>query len=160
VIFAALWLWIALLLFLLEGWLVQVGAPRVDFAASITLYLGLFARVGWLPVLVLTTALARSVLVPGDTALHFLILGIPVGVMVPLRRLFARHDLLLQVFCAFVVGWTQPKLCALLSRAFALDVPVLVTSWRNLAVVIVLAPVLAFLLRKLPPLSRFVERSE
>lgn len=157
---AFVWLWVALHLYVLEGMLVQAGWPRVDVSACACLFFGLFARTGWLPLLVLATALARAVLVPGDAAFHFLVLGIPTGMLVPLRRLFARRDLLWQALCAGALVIALPRLGSLLARAFALDLPPAPTTWTQALTSIVLVPAFTLLLRVLPPLSRFVERSE
>lgn len=157
---AFVWLWLALHLFLVEGWLVQLGLPRIDMAASFCLYFGLFARVGWLPVLVFVAALGRAVLVPGDTAFHFLVLGIPTGLLVPLRKLFARHDLAWQACCGCLLTLCLPKLGAVLARAFTLELAQAPASLGHALLSIALVPATTFALRTLPPLSRFVERSE
>jgi hypothetical protein len=160
VIAALVWIFVALHLLLLEGWLYVHGWPRVDASACACLFAGLFARPGCLPAVLLGMALARAALLGGDTALHFLILGIPAAVLVPLRRLFSRTNALWQAFCAAALAFALPRLTLGLATVFAQQVPCAAATLGGVALAAVAVPALTALLRILPPLSRLAEAHE
>ena len=86
-----LWPFVALHLFLLDGFLKQVlvspGGVTLgpDLTVCIGLYLALFARHRSLAGLLCLAALARSVFLPGSLFWHMLALGLPVALLLPLR---------------------------------------------------------------------------
>lgn len=154
-----LWLFVALHLFLLEGALSLV-APVLDLSVALCLFMALFARPRAVPGLLITTALARAVLVPGSAALHVLALGIPVAVLLPLRGIFSRKFYLWQCAVTAFLAITQPRLLALLARLTEDDVPGGTLDAGQLFWAMLLVPPLVFVLRSVPPLNRFQEKSE
>lgn len=156
----ALWFFLALPLFLVDGWLVQMACPVPCLTFALCLFLGLFARPSALPGLLLCAALARSLLIGGDTAVHVLILGIPVAILVPLRSVFYPQNPLWQCAAAAFLALAVPKLTGLLGRV-AETVPTASTvGWTQLLAAVVLVPIAALGLRRLPPLSLFREVAE
>ena len=155
---AVLWLYVAVHLLIAEGWLATLGV-RLDVSACACLFASLFARLRALPLLLLGTALARSVFLSGDVALHFLSLGIPVGVLVPLRRLFTGGNPLWQAACAMALAAVVPKLTCALADALGQDVQAAPASLGAVLQSALLVPVVTLVLRKLPPLSTLAEPS-
>ncbi len=155
-----LWFFLSLPLFLLDGWLVQVLWPVPALTFAMCLFFGLFARPSALPGLLVCAALAQSVLVGGDAAVHVLIFGVPTSVLLPFRLLFFRHHALWQCAAAGFLAFTVPKLTAFLGR-FANAVPeVAPPSLLQMLWALLLVPPMAWLLRRVPPLSMFQEKAE
>ena len=154
-----LWLFVALHLFLLEG-AVALVAPVLDLGVALCLFMALFARPRAVPGLLIASALARAVLVPGSAALHVLALGIPVAVLLPLRGFFSRKFYLWQCAVTAFLAITQPRLLALLARLTEDDVPGGTLDAGQLFWAMLLVPPLVFVLRSVPPLNRFQEKSE
>ena len=108
----------------------------------------------------LCAGLARGVLLPGDAALHVLVLGVPVAVLLPARAVFFRGSTVLQCVAAAFLAVSTPKIAALLGRVTdqaptALSVTIADVIWAAL-----LVPPATWLLRRLPPLAQFQETSE
>jgi hypothetical protein len=155
-----LWFFLSLPLFLLDGWLVQEVWPVPSLTFALCMFLGLYARPSALPGLLLCAALARSVLVGGDAALHVLILGMPVSALVPLRLVFYRRHLLWQCTAASFLAVTVPKATAFLGR-FAEAVPdAPPVSWSQILWAACAVPPATWVLRSIPPLSLFRESAE
>lgn len=154
------WIFVVPHLLLLDGWLAQRFGPWLDFTLAICLYLGLYARQGALPLLLVSTGLFRSVVVEGAAALQVLALGIPIGMLVALRPVLARHHLLWQALAAAFLALAVPRVTLLLGRLAGEDVQAATPTPAVLLVTLVAVPLLAWLLRVLPPGRAFVERSE
>lgn len=83
-----LWFFVAAWWFLADGWLAAtMGSYRPDLAVAFCLFAVFTARAPALPWLVLCAGLARGVVAGGAPALHVLLLGTPVALLFPLRRL-------------------------------------------------------------------------
>ena len=108
VAFWFLWFFGSLPLFVLDGWFVHAVAPVPAFTLATCLYCGLYARLGTVPGLLLCAALARSVLIPGDAALHLLVLGLPVAALLPTRGVFARSHVLWQALASAFLAVSVP----------------------------------------------------
>lgn len=147
-------------LLLLDAWLAQVLWPVPALTLGICLFLAASARPRAVPGLLVCFALARSVLVAGDAALHLLALGIPVALLMPLRGVLFRRQLWWQAGAAVFLAVAIPKLMALFGRVALAGPPVAPLEWHHLLGAALVAPVAALLLRHLPPLSVFVERGE
>ena len=154
------WFFAVLPVFVLDGWLVRVLWPVPALTLAVGLFLGLSARLAALPGLLLCAALARSVLVPGDAALHVLVLGIPVAVLVPLRAVFSRRHLLWQGAAAGFLALSVPAVTNFMGRFVATAPVPVATGWEQILWAAVLAPPSAWLLSRVPPLSGFVEPGE
>ena len=155
-----LWCFLVLHLFMLEGAVTLWFEPALDLGVAICLYMALFARPGTVPALLVSTAVARAALVPGSPALHVLALGIPVAVLLPLRGVISRKLYLWQCVVTTFIAGTQPGLLTLLGRLTGEEIPVAELSASRLFWAMLLLPPLVLVLRSLPPLSKFQERSE
>ncbi|MHC4851655.1 MAG: hypothetical protein ACYTKC_00310 [Planctomycetota bacterium] len=158
-----LWLFVALHLFLLDGFLKQVlvlpgGLPVApDLTVCIGLFLGLFARPSALPGLLFCAALSRSVFLPGSVFWHMLVLGIPVALLLPLRVVFSQRSPLWQCAAAGFLAYVMPRLAGLLFRLTAQGDAMVHTTAADVFVAMCLVPMMTWVLRALPPLSLFEE---
>lgn len=154
-----LWFFLALPLFMLDGFLTRSITPLPALTLALALFLGLHARATAVPGLLICAGLARAVLMQGDAAAHVLVLGVPVLVLVALRGALSSGHWLWQAAAAALLALCVPKLPALLAR-FG-DAAPLVSSVTGGQVLwaAVLVPFVAALLRWLPPLSSFTEAS-
>lgn len=153
-----LWFFIALHLFLLDGLLSGLGVPLPDLAVVFCLYAALFARSTALPGLLCCAALGRSVFVAGGLGAQLLVLGIPIALLLPLRLVFFRRNLLWQAVVAGFIAWSLPHLELFVLR-FTPDAGVTPAAAEPLAAML-LAPPAVWLLARLPPLPWFTERAE
>lgn len=155
------WFFLALPFFLLDGWLAAHALPGLDLTLAFCLYLALFARSRALPGLLVMAGLARSVVLDGDAALHVLALGVPVAVLVPLRVFFSRHHLAWQGLASAFLALTEPHMTALLAHLSEQPAPDdSPTTVLSILAAAALVPAATWLLRQLPPLRGFVERSD
>jgi hypothetical protein len=164
VISHVLWFLVALPFFLLDGWLAAAVPRAPDLALALGLFCGLFARPAALPAILASAALARSVVAPGGLALHLLVLGIPVAVLVPVRLWLFRRRLLLQLAAAAFLAFAVPALALWLARFAGAGIAGDAgagTLGRSASLPAVLAVLpLTWLLCALPPTRGFVERRE
>ncbi len=153
-----LWFFMALHLFLLTGWLSTWHPMMPDFGLALSLYLALFARSSALPGLLFCAALSRSVLMEGNLSMHILVLGIPIAVLLPMRRVFSGRSGLWQCLVAGFLAISQPRLSAWLFQLT--DQGVLGEGVTALDIVLAMCmlPLAAWGLRSLPPLSLFQEK--
>ncbi len=155
-----LWFFMALPLFLLDGWFSGFETlPMPDLTLALCLFMAMHARPASLPGLLIFAGLARTVVLDGDAALHILALGIPVAVLVPARVMFFRRHALWQCLAAGFLTLALAKVGALLGR-FADGEIAASVSFVDVMWAMLLVPPAAWILRSLPPLSRFRERSE
>ena len=86
---------------------------------------------------------------------------IPIAVVLPLRSLFFRRSSLWQCAAAGFLAWMVPKVGSFLAIAAGQPTDgVASASFVDVAVAMLMVPVLARLLRVVPPLSLFMERGE
>ncbi len=152
-----LWFFVALHLFLLDGWFAGLTDHVPDLSLSIALFCALYARPKALPGLLLCAALSRSVLVPGSVALHLLVLGVPVAVLLPLRGVFSRGSVLWPCLASGFLAFVLPRLSGLLFRLTAEGGPALPMTGFEIFVAMCVIPVFTLALRSVPPLSLFQE---
>jgi hypothetical protein len=145
--------------FMLCGFLASVGWPSFDCGALICVFLALFAEVSALPLLLLGAAVGRALVDEAAVPVQILVLGAPVALLLPLRALFYRSQYWWQVLATLLCAFCVPKFAAVCGAWFDqpsatahLELPRLL--WTSL-----LGPVLLFVLRRMPPLASFLEKS-
>lgn len=159
-----LWLFVALHLYLLDGFLKQILvlpgglALAPDLTVCIGLFLGLFARPSALPGLLFCAALSRSVFLPGSVFWHMLVLGLPVAMLLPLRVVFSARSPLWQCAAAGFLAYLMPRLAGLLLRLTAQGGASAHTTAAEVFVAMCLVPLMTWVLRVVPPLSLFEEQ--
>jgi len=156
----AVWFLAALHLFLLEGFLGSLSVQWVDGGAVIALFLALHARPHAIPALLLGAALGRGVLVEGGVALHLLAVGIPVAVLLPMRAVFFRRQLLWQLVAALFLVFSVPRVAQLLGTVLRHDVAVVAPSGWQIVWAMLAVPLVAWALACVPLVARFVERTD
>ena len=152
-----LWFFLALHLFLLDGFLTGLWEWLPDFSLVIGLFCVLYARSSALPGILICAALSRSVLLEGSAASHLLVLGLPVAVLLPLRVVFSKGSVLWQCLAAGFLAFMAPRLTGLLFRITGDGVPGLDVSSLDIFLAMCLVPVFTRLLRSIPPLSMLQE---
>jgi hypothetical protein len=154
------WFFVAPWLFVLDGVVAAWLPYRPDLGIALCLVFAADVRPRALPGALLCAAVGRSLLHVGDAALHFLAFGVPVAVLLPLRIVFFRRSVAWQAASAAFLAITVPKAGAFfagISGQVAVPADVTVAS---VLVAMVGVPVVAWLLRSIPPLSSFVQRAE
>lgn len=154
------WFFAAPWLFLLDGVLAGLVPVRVDLALAVCLVFALESRAPALPGLLFCTALARTLFAAGDLPLHFLVLGLPVAALLPLRAVVVRRSLVWRVTAAGFLAVTMPRLHALLAALTGQPADVAPVAAEGVVVQMAAVPFAAWLLGRLPPLSAFREASE
>ena len=158
-----LWLFVALHLYLLDGFLKQLlvlpGGLTLapDLTVCVGLFLALFARSSALPGLLFCAALSRSVFLPGSVFWHMLVLGLPVALLLPLRVVFSTRSPVWQCAAAGFLAYVMPRWAGLLFRLTAQGDQMAYTTAAEVFVAMCLVPLMTWLLRALPPLSLFEE---
>lgn len=152
-----LWFFLALHLFLLDGFLVGVSQWFPDLSLTVGLFCVLYARPSALPGILICAALSRSVLLDGSAASHLLILGLPVAVLLPLRVVFSKTSVLWQCLASGFLAFMMPRLTGLLFRVTGEGVLGTEVSSLDIFVAMCVVPVFTWLLRSLPPLSMLQE---
>lgn len=156
------WLWWFLLVpqgYLVAGWAGERGLPIVDLGALLCLFCALFADARQLPGLLLGAALGRAVVDEASIPVQLLVLGVPIAVLLPLRSLFYRQQLWWQIAVALLCAVAVPKLALLCGRWFDQPSASAQLDAERVLWTVLLGPPLLWLLRRLPPLSPFAERS-
>lgn len=154
-----LWFFLAPYLFLVEGLLAGALPFRIDLAAAVCLFAALFVRTGAVPGFLLCAALGRALLEDGDTAVHFLSMGIPVAILLPARLAFVERSWTIQVLCAAFLALTMGPVASFFAELSRQPVDVAAAgSWTAVLVTAFLAPAAAGALRMLPPFGLFAER--
>jgi hypothetical protein len=154
------WFFVAPHLFWLDGVLATTAARVIDIGLAVALVLALSVRTAALPGLLLIAALARSLLYEGGIALHFLALGLPIAVLVPLRGVFFRASAVWQGAAAAFLAVAVPRVGMFFAARTGAGA--LVDEAPGVLAVLgamVLVPPTAWLLRSLPPLQSFAERT-
>lgn len=155
-----LWFFLALPLFMLDGWLAERVMPVPALTFAVCLYLGSFARLSALPGLLVCAALARSVLIGGDAAVHVLVLGLPIAALVPFRSVFYPQTLAWQASAGVFLALVVPKVTGLLARVAEAAPTVEPVGWTQLLVAAAAVPLATWVLRCTPPLLLFNEARE
>lgn len=152
-----LWFYLGPALFLVQTWVEGIGLPVPDVALTLCLLCGLHLRTATLPGLLLCAALGRSLAFGGSLPLQFLVMAVPVAVLLPLRALFPRQALLWQVFLAAVLAVAVPRFAALLVPLAGELAGYAAPGWGSVTWAALSVPPCAWLLQRMPPLSRMVE---
>lgn len=153
-----LWFFLAPLVYLADGALMAAAPVRVDLGIAVCLVIGLYARTSAVPGLLLCAALGRALLEEGDVALHYLAMGLPIAVLLPVRAAVVERSALVQAASAAFLALTVPRVLlffAELSRQPADPIP---AGPAGVVLAAIFAPVVAWALRRVPPLSLFEER--
>jgi hypothetical protein len=155
------WFWWFLLvpqIFLAAAFLHELGMPQLDIGALLCVFLALFAQPSALPGLLLGAAAGRALVDEASIPIQILVLGVPVAVLLPLRAWFYRQQLWWQVAAAALFAIAVPRWSGLCGQWFgqpsAANVDTLVVT-----VTALFGPLLLYLLRALPPLRAFAERT-
>ena len=155
-----LWFFVALHVFLLDGFLAGLSDLIPDLALSVALFCALYARPTALPGLLLCAAVSRSVLAEGSAALHLLILGMPVAVLLPLRVLFVKGAVLWPCIASGFLAFFMPRVAGLLHRVTGDGVAARPLDGLEIFVAMCVVPLFTWLLRSVPPLSLFQDQHE
>lgn len=153
-----LWFALAPHMFLLDGLLRDAGLPAFDFGALACLFLAFFAERRSLPWLLLGFAAGRCLVDAASLPVQLLVLGIPVGVLLPLRALFFGQNWLALVGAAALCAAVIPRLAAMCGALFDQPSATAVSDLGGVLWTTLLAPPLLWLLRALPPFAQFEER--
>ena len=154
------WFGVVPQLFLLAGYLHDLGLPPVDVSVFGALFLAWFAQVRALPMLLLALAIGRSLVDQASLPVHLLVIGVPIAVLLPLRSLFVAQHWLWQVMAASVLAVAIPKLSGLCARIFDQPAPVAsLDPWQVFWAASLLPPLL-WGARTLPPFRAFTEDAE
>ncbi len=154
-----LWFALAPQTFLLAGMLRDLGLPRFDFGALACLYLAFFAQRPALPWLLLGFAAGRCLVDAASLPVQLLVLGIPVGVLLPLRALFFGQNWLALLGAAALCAAAIPRLAALCGSLFGQPSMTAVIDLGSMLWTTLLVPPLLWVLRALPPFAQFEERA-
>ena len=154
-----LWFALAPHTFLLAGILRDLGLPGFDFGALACLYLAFFAERSALPWLLLGFAAGRCLVDAASLPVQLLVLGIPVGVLLPLRALFFGQNWFALFGAAALCAAAIPRLAALCGALFDQPSATAVTDLGSVLWTTLLVPPLLWVLRVVPPFAQFKERS-
>lgn len=154
------WFWwfvLAPQTFLLAGLLADSALPRLDAAVLLCLFFAFFAEQRALPGLLLGAAMGRALVDEAGLWVQILVLGVPVAVLLPLRRWFFGQRWIWQATAAALLAFCLPYLAGLCGRVF--DQPSASSNLDGMAVVTsaVLLPPLLWCLRSVPPFAAFEE---
>ncbi len=155
---AFLWLFVAVWLFLADAWL-RIAWPGwpLDLVVAFSLFATFAARAAALPWLLCCAGIARAVCEGGTAPVHWLVLGLPIAVLFPLRRV-AAPGWLLHALAAGLIAHLLPRLMALARRLSEVaPTPAAPPEWSESLWIMATAPVLAFVIGRLPPLWFFRE---
>lgn len=155
-----MWFLLAPQFFLLGGLWRDAGLPPLDVGVLLCLYLAVFADRGALPWLLLGAAIGRALVDEAGLAVQILVLGIPVGLLLPLRGLFHGQRWAWQAAAAVLCAVAIPKLAGLCGRVFTQPSQSASSDLVSVVWAALLVPPLLSLLRWLPPLSLFEEADE
>ncbi len=155
-----LWFFLAPALLLLEGALSGACAPAVDLSLVFCLLFVIYSRTSCIPGLLFCTAMARSLLLDGSLATHFLALGLPVAALLPLRSFFFRRSPFWQCAAAAFLAFVVPRLALFFADLSGSLPSTLLSSSPSILWSTLLVPPIAFLFSVLPPLKSFRELGE
>ncbi|MGE3877478.1 MAG: hypothetical protein AB7I19_00300 [Planctomycetota bacterium] len=147
------WIFVAPLLVVADGWLAERLPWRIDLAAVFVMVAALELRSRSLPMVVLALAFARSVLCGGGVAAQFLALALPVALARPLRVVFDEHAWVLRAFLAPALVAVVPRALEIFAGISGHAVATPRVEFVDLIVAVVTLPPMAWLLARLPPLS-------
>jgi hypothetical protein len=85
---AVLWFFVSAWWFLADLYLQQaMGAWRIDLTLVLCVFAASVARASVLPWLVVCAGIARALVLGGAAAVHVVLLGVPIALLFPVRRL-------------------------------------------------------------------------
>ncbi|MCA8951441.1 MAG: hypothetical protein KDE27_18175 [Planctomycetes bacterium] len=154
-----LWFVLAPQTFLLAGLLRDLGLP-FDATVLHCLFLAFFAERGALAGLLLGAAMGRALVDEAALSVHLLVLGVPVALLLPLRRWFFGQRWIWQATTAALLAFAVPRLSGLCGRVF--DQPSVSSAFDGMVVVTsaIFLPPLLWCLRAVPPFAAFAEDDE
>ena len=153
-----LWFFTGPYVVLVDGALRSWLPIPLDVGTAVCLVFALFARSSALPGLILCLALGRALFAEGDVALHFLSIGVPIAALLPLRIAFFERSAIVQVPAAAFLAMMVPRVAILFAELSGQAVAPPASGLVAVTVTAVCAPLIAAGLRRVPPLSIFVER--
>ena len=153
-----LWFALAPHTFLVAGLGRDLGLPAFDFGVLACLYLAFFAERSALPWLLFGLAAGRGLVDAAALPVQLLVLGIPVGVLLPLRALVFGQSWLALLGAAALCASVIPRLAVLLGAVFDQPSTTATTGFASVLWTTLLAPPLLWLLRAVPPFAAFEER--
>lgn len=154
------WLWWFLVvpqMFLLVGYLQDLGLPRVDMGVLSALFLAWFAQVRALPVLLLGVAIGGALVDDASLPVHILVLGVPVALLLPLRAFFVAQRWLWQATAAATLAFVIPRLYGLCGRLFDQPSAAATFDGWSVAWAALLLPLLLSIARAAPPFRSFLD---
>ena len=154
------WFFLALHLFLLDGYLSGLSQAVPELSLAVALFCGLYARPGALPGLLLCAAVSRAVLMEGSAASHLLILGMPVAVLLPMRGMFSRGSVLWPCLASGFLAFVMPRIGGFLFRLTGDGGAGVPLTGFEIFLAMCVVPLITLLLRSLPPLSLFEENRQ
>ena len=149
------WFLLALPWFVLDGWLAGRLSWAPDLTVVLALVAGLHVRARAVAAFLLCAASARALIMDGTTGLHFLALGIPVAVLLGLRRTFVERSLLWHGMAAAMVAWSLPLLTAVFARLGRIDLAPPPVDWFGVLRAVVWGPLIAAGMARVPPWRAF-----
>lgn len=155
-----LWFLLAPQFFLLGGLWRDAGLPPLDVGVLLCLFLAVFADRAALPWLLLGAAIGRALVDEAGLAVQILVLGIPVGILLPLRSLFHGQRWVWQATAAALCAIAIPKLAGLCGSVFTQPSQSASFDLSSVGWAALLVPPLLSVLRRLPPLALFEEVDE
>ncbi len=151
-----LWFLLAPWSFLLAGVWSDAGLPPFDMGALGCLFLAFRAQRAAVPWLLLGLALGRALVDEASLPVQILVLGVPVGLLLPLRALLFGRWLALAA-AALACSFAIPTLAGFFGRVFAQPSASAAVDGAALAWSVLLVPLLLFVARALPPCRAFEE---
>lgn len=151
-----LWFLLAPQTFLLVGFGRDAGVP-LDATVLHCLFLAFFADRRALAGLLLGAAMGRALVDEAGLCVHVLVLGVPVALLLPLRRWFFGQRWIWQATAAALLAIAVPRLSGLCGRVF--DQPSASSVFDGMVVLTsaVFLPPLLWCLRAVPPFAAFEE---
>ncbi|MEO0480449.1 MAG: hypothetical protein AAF196_13285 [Planctomycetota bacterium] len=147
-----LWFFLAPWICLLDGELATRTPLRIDLGAAQCLALVLWIRTPLIVPILVGTAVARSLWMGGDIALHMLALGLPVAIALPARSILNQHSLSVQALCGASLSLLIPRLSDALAGVIGQPAVALPVGVFDGFAALLFVPVLARLLVTFPPL--------
>jgi hypothetical protein len=154
------WFWWFLLApwsFLVAGLWSDAGLPPLDMGALCCLHLAFVAERAAVPWLLLGLATGRALVDEASLPIQILVLGVPIGLLLPLRALLFGQRWLWTCLCAAGCAWAIPTLAAFFGRVFDQPSVSATVDGMNIVWAAVLVPFALVVVRALPPCRAFEE---
>ena len=156
------WLWWFVLApptFLVAGLGSDAGVP-IDATVLHCLFLAFFADRRALAGLLLGAAMGRALVDEAGLCVHILVIGVPVALLLPLRRWFFGQRWIWQATTAALLALMVPRLAGLCGAVFDEPSASSVIDGTVVATSALLLPPLLWCLRAVPPFAAFEEDDE